>query len=325
MQKFIFKFGLVSVLIGGFLAVYAFVFSGFFTSSEAAINDGQQKSLVMPKQNARPRNVDIGAADVPEAEYRVRLARIRQFTDAGSFEELVKEGDEIQVVWAANGGERFAKLILEVMNAFGYSPISDGHPEVRSLSDKYATVALERADSYSLESEQYLLMRLRYFPDLPSFNEEEALKLRNSSKMWLHLLTRLERENDHSFDPYTALRKQLVPPEDPRWNGVLLQMQISPPEDPSSSGVVDPVAKARYQAEMAEYYEKRKKQRDQYNLLNVAEVAEPWGTKFLANVYSKPPFSREELSTLLSEYPIAESLRRSILKARDDLVPSSHP
>lgn len=324
MQKFIFKFGLVSVLIaGGFLAVYAFVFSGFFTSSEASINDGQQKSLVMPKQNARPRSVENGATDVPEAEYKARLARIRQLLDEGNFEELVKQGDEIQEIWATDGGERFAKLILEVTNAFGYSRISDGHPEVGTLSGKYATVALERADSYSLESEWYLVMRLGYYANLPSFNEEEALKLRNSSKFWLHLLTRLERENDHSFDPYTALRKQLVPPEDPRWNGVLLQMQISPPEDPSWSGVVDPVAKARFQAEMAEYNEKRKKQGDQFKLVNVAEVAEPRGTKFLANVYSRPPFSREELGSLLSEYQIAESLRRSILKARDDLVPTA--
>ncbi|MGB7209700.1 MAG: hypothetical protein WBD27_13640 [Pyrinomonadaceae bacterium] len=324
MKNPIFKYGIVSMLVtGGFIAVSAFALPSFFASSEVAIDNGEHNSSVSRPRNTRPRSFENGATDVPEAEYHARLARIRQFTDAGSFEELVKEGDEIQAVWAANGGERFAKLILEVLDAFGYSRICDGHPEVRSLSDEYATVALARADSFSLESERRLLMRLRSFSDLPSLNDAELLKLRNGSKLWLHLFTRLERENDHSFDPYIALRKQLVPPEDPRWNGVLFQMQISPPEDPSWSGVVDPVAKARYQAEMAEYNEKRKKQGDQYKLLNVAEAAEPWGTKFLAYVYSKPPFSREELNTLLSEHPIAESLRRSILKARDDLVPGA--
>lgn len=308
MKNLILKFGIVSVLVAaGFLAVCAFAFPRFFASSETT-DDGLRFSLVSQKQNARPKIGGIGKADVPEAEFQARLARIRQFTDAGSFEELVKEGDEIQAVWAANGGERFAKLILEVMDAFGYSRIRDGHPEVRSLGDKYATVALERADSYSLESEQYLLMRLRSFSDLPSLNDAEVLKLRNSSKLWLHLFSRLERERDPVADPYlTPPLKQLSAPEDPRW-----------------SGVVDTAAKAKYEAEMAEYNVKRKWLADQYKLRNLAaDLAEPWGTKFLANVYSRPPFSREELSTLLSEHQITESLRRSILKARDDLASSS--
>jgi len=306
MKEFVFKFGIASVLIvGGFLAVCVVAFPRFFASSEAAINN-RQNALVSPTQNTRLRSVD-NATDVPEAEYQSRRARIRQLFDESNFEGIVKEGDEIQAVWATTGGERYAKLILEVIYTFGYSRIADGHPEVRSLSEKYATVALERADTYSLESERYLVMSLGYYANLPSFNEAEALKLRNSSKLWLRLLARLERERDTSADPYLALQKQLSAPENPYWN------------DEGSN----PVAKSKYEAEMTEYNAKRKWLSDQYRLRNVAEVAEPWGTKFLANVYSRPPFSRDELSGLLSEYQIAESLRRSILKARNDLVPNS--
>ncbi len=293
------------LIAGGLLAVCSVALPRFFVSSEAAIDNGDLNPLVSHMRNASPRKVDIGATDIPEAEYKARLALIKQLVDEGNFEELVEEADEIQAVWAINGGERYAKLILEVMNAFGYSRISDGHPEVRGLGDKYATVALERADSFSLESEQYLLMRLRSFTDLPSLNDAEVLKLRNSSKLWLHLFTRLENERDSSADPYLTLQKQLSAPENPDW----------------SDGGSNPVAKAKYEVEMAEYNVKLKWLGDQYKLRNLAaDLAEPRGTKFLASVYSRPPFSREELSTLLSEYPIAESLRRSILKATDDLA-----
>jgi len=291
-------------------AVSALVLAGAFTSSEAATGDRVGYSVARGTRKTPMKEATNPAAkDVPEAEYRERLARIRQLSDEGNFEQLVKEGDEIQDIWAFDGGERFAKLILEVLNSFGYSRISDGHPEVGRLSAKYAIVALERADSYSLESELYLLMRLGYFPDLPSFNHAEALKLRNSSKLWLHLLTRLERERDSSADPYLGLQKQLSAPEDPYWN---------------DGGGSNPVAKAEFEARMAEYNLKRKWLADQYKLRNIAEVAEPWGTKFLAKVYSRPPFSREELNALLSQYPIAKSLRATILKARDDLA-SGHP
>src|SRR5438045_8907241 len=115
MQKFIFNFGLVSVLIaGGFLAVYAFVFSGFFTKSEAATDDRIQSSRVSRTQNRPSESDDVLKTDLPEAEYKSRLARIKQSLDEGNFEELVKQGDEIQKIWATDGGERFAKLILEV-------------------------------------------------------------------------------------------------------------------------------------------------------------------------------------------------------------------
>jgi hypothetical protein len=311
MQNFIFKFGIVLVLIFvGLLAVCAFAFPRFFASSVAAINNGQQKSLASPTQNARPTNIEKGATDVPEAEFKARLAVIIQLVEDGNFEDLVKEGDEIEEVWRTDGGERYAKLILEVTNAFGYSRICDGHPEVGNLSVKYATGALERPDSYSLETEADLVGKLLYYPNVPSFKEDEALTLRNSSKLCLHLLARLERERDQSADPYlTPPFKQLEEPEEPRW-----------------SGVVNPMEKAKFEKEVAKYNERRKWLGEQYRLRNVAaELAEPLGTKFLANVYSRPPFSAEELKALLSDYPIAESLRKGILKARDDLATNGHP
>jgi hypothetical protein len=306
MKNTIFKLGMYIVLVaGGFLAVYAFVFSGFFTRSEAAGENRSQNSRVSGTRNVRATNSDIPNADVPEAEYKVRLARIRQLSDDGNFDKLVKEGDEIQAIWAENGGERFAKLILEMLDAFGYSRISDGHPEVRSLSDEYSTTALARADSFSLESECRLLMRLRSFSDLPSLDDAEVLKLRNSSKLWLHLFTRLANERDPSADPYLALQKQLSAPENPNWN------------DEGSN----PVAKAKFEQAMKVYYEKRKWLGEQYKLRNLAtDLAEPWGTKFLANVYSRPPFAREELKMLLSENPLSDKLKKGILKARDDLA-----
>ena len=278
MQNFIFRFGIVSVIIaGGFLVVCAFAFPGFFATSASVSSNGQQNSPDSRTRNGCLKNIDMGATDVPKVEYDVRLARIAQFLDAGNFQALVKERDEIEDVWGAGGGERYAKLILEVISSFGDSRILHEHPEANDLRDKYATAALARSDSYGIESEVYLARNLRHSAFVPSFTEAEASKLRKSSKMWLHLLTRLECDRDPSFDLNKALANQPTPPEDPRF-----------------SGVVDPVAKARFQTAMAEYIEQRKRIGYQYKLLNMSsDLAEPWGTKFLANVYSRPPFSRE--------------------------------
>ena len=88
MKEFIFKFGIVSVLIvGGFLAVCAVAFPRIFASSEAAISNGQEDSLISRTQNTRPGSVENGATDVPEAEYQARLARIKQWADSGNFQE----------------------------------------------------------------------------------------------------------------------------------------------------------------------------------------------------------------------------------------------
>ena len=303
MQNLIFKFGMALVLIvGGFIAVCAFAFPTLFASSEV-VDDRLQSSLISRKQNGRPKVVDIDGDDVPEAEYQARLERIREFANAANFEELVKEGDEIQAVWGTGGGERYAKLVLELTSDLGSSEIVHEHPEAMELRDKYATAALARSDSFSIDSELHLAMELRHSAFVRSFNETEALKLRNSSKLWLHLLARLERENDPSFNPYKALS--------------LSNHLITPAE---LAAVKDPVEKSRLEALEAAHQKKLKKYVHQYQLQNVAEIAEPLATKFLANVYSRPPFRGEELKALLSEYPISVRLKKKILKARDDLA-----
>ena len=292
------------LIVGCFLTDCVFAVPKVFTTSEA-IDESHTDSLTRRVRTTATRMGENGVTDVPEAEYRERLTRIRRLIDQGKRDEIIKEGDEIQDIWAKEGGERYAKLILEVLNSFGYSRIADGDPELGSLAEKYAIVALERADFYSLESEYCLLGRLGYSPDIPSFSASEVVKLRNSSRLWMHLLARLQREKDPSADPYFVdPPKQLDAPEDPRWNGV-----------------VDSGAMAAFEKETKVYNEKRKWLSDQYKLRNVEELAVPRGRKFLANVYSRPPFSRDELNALLSEYAIAEVLRTSILKARDDLAP----
>lgn len=236
------------------------------------------------------------ATDIPEVEYQARLARIGQFVEAGNFEALLREGDEIQDIWGGNGGERFARLILEITNAGGYSIICDAHPEARNLLEKYAVAALERSDSYGFESEAFLVMKLRYLP--------------NRTHLWLHLLSRLEREKDLSADPY------FVPP----------YRQVDAPEDPRWNRDVDEAAKAKFERERKAYIEELKWLRDQYRLRNIAaELAEPLGTKFLAHVYSRPPFSHDDLESLLDGYTIADSLKKKILKARDEMVPKQEP
>ena len=62
------------------------------------------------------------------------------------------------------------------------------------------------------------------------------------------------------------------------------------------------------------YNEKRKWLLDQYKLRNVEEVAVPWARKFLANVYSKPPFSRDELNAAFVRVCDRERLAEEYIK-----------
>jgi hypothetical protein len=307
MRKIILRIGLVvGFVVTGFLAASALVSSGLLANSEAATSNGARNSVVSGTAKTPMKNAaDPSVTDIPETEYKRRLTRIKQLADEGNLQELVKEGDDIHKIWGSGGGERFARLTLEVINAFCLSRVLDENPEAWDLREKYARAALATSDSYGIESELNLVGQISYLAHVSSFSEAEVLRLRTGSRLWLHLLTRLESEKDPSvnLDPYQSLPNHLTTTYELR-----------------SVEIVDPLAAARLRTAETEHQEKLKKISYQFQLRNLSEIAERSGTRFLANVYSRSPFSREELSALLSEHPIAESLRRSILKARDDLM-----
>ena len=101
--------------------------------------------------------------------------------------------------------------------------IADGHPELGSLAEKYAIVALERADSYSLETERYLLIAFGLYSRYPKFQRDRNSETSQVARDFGCICSaRLDREKDLSANPYFVdPPKQLDAPEDPRWNGVV--------------------------------------------------------------------------------------------------------
>ena len=114
MKSLMFKFGIVSVLIVvGLLAVCALCFSKIFCELlRLAINPGELDLLASRPRNTDARRIVNGDTDVPEAQYHERLARIRRLLDQGKVEEIVKEGDEIQDIWAKGRGRKICEIDL---------------------------------------------------------------------------------------------------------------------------------------------------------------------------------------------------------------------
>ncbi len=287
------------------LAVSTFVLGRGFFGFEG-IASGPARDLIgsKPLKASVTNEPSSVLKDVPEAEYLERLARIKRFAHEGNFNQLTKEGDEILETWGPYGGERFARLTLKLIDALGNGGMPDKNPTAWDLREKYAIAALAVPESYSIESELSLVGQLQYYALVSSFSEVEAVKLRNSSKFWLHLLARIEREKDPSvnLDP-----KQSLP------------MHLTTAAELRKIEIENPLAAARLRLSEAEHQEKLKKIAYQFQLKDFSVTAEKIGTRFLASVYSKPPFSRVELEALLAEHPIPESLRQRILKARDNL------
>ncbi|MGB7068423.1 MAG: hypothetical protein WBD22_02930 [Pyrinomonadaceae bacterium] len=231
-------------------------------------------------------------------DFERQLQRLRSFREKGTLKELLNEGKLIERQWGESGGESYGKLILEFLGILTHSRyISD---EVIDMSQNYVVQTLKKADTFGLTTEWKLLWFLRY-----PFSEKDKIELqqrREGTKLWLHLLRRLEVEKDENFDPDDLPSLNVVPPA-----GVRVRFAGMSPE-----AIKDPKLRAEYEAAIVANAKKLEYHNQQSDLRRDEESILRNAIDYIANAYSVPPKNFEEFQEILNNSKVSNDLKKEI-------------
>jgi hypothetical protein len=247
--------------------------------------------------------------DIPEAVADDVISRLHALRASADLKGLIEEGDRIESRWGEEGGRNYGLVVREFLGALTTGKIVEQDPGVFDLSQKYAVRALKRAETYDLETEAHLLLRLEY-PIQPTVLDENGIKQRRErAGLWLHALRRLETEKDKHFDP-----KATGP------------MNASPPEETGLPPGVSPeaVKDLKLRAEYEKAIEENRKRIEHFNWQYRLRQNEPWiidgGVKYISKAYAYSASDPKELDQLLEEYSISKDIRTKIKSETKKIV-----
>jgi hypothetical protein len=217
-------------------------------------------------------------------------------------------GDAAQLAWAHAGGEWYGLLMIEITNL-----ISNNFSQFE-LSQKYSTLALAQAETFSLELETRLLRFLTRdlnSKDVPGKWTAERI---TKARLWLHAWRRLERGINRSFDFNDRSTLNVMPP---RETGL--------PSGVAPEAIRDAALRGKYEAALAANSKKIQEYSRQFRLRSLDQTFPKDAERYLARVYGEPPNNQAELRGLLSTYGVNQSAKQRLLAGVRKRIAASQP
>ena len=90
------------------------------------------------------------------------LLKIKGFRNAGTFEELISEGDRVEKQWGNIGGNYYGELFVEFLGILSSNRYA-GNNDVMEISRELASQSLKKANTFDLSIEWKLLLFLGAF------------------------------------------------------------------------------------------------------------------------------------------------------------------
>lgn len=262
-----------------------------------------QSTLSAP-ESSPPRTSAVNAGSDPaqplnQAAFDAEMSRLDALIRANDLDGLVAAADQIENTWRKDGGQFYGRLMLEVSNSLANS-FSGTKPD--ELSQKYASLALTRADTMSLRLETILLDFLSR--DLTA-NTQEANWVKERSdktKLWLHAWARLEKGINRNFNFNDRPLLKVRPPE-----------ETGLPAGTAPEAVIDQKLRATYMAAIAANSAKAQDYNKQIELKSLDGLFTKKAEGYIVRVYAQPPYNLEEVERHLNASGLDQTIRKRVL------------
>jgi len=292
------------------IALILFVFQGrervattdfFGVNNTAKFTDATNKALpegTTSGSSPQMQGDEQHGPQLAREQYLAELAHLHVLVSENNIEGLSSAGEDIERKWGPGGGDIYAHLMIQLS-----SLISNGFPGEGgfSLSQKFTLLALKRADTFSVQTETFLLPYLAR--DIAPRGSDEWAKERSlKTQQWLHAWHRIEKDIDRNFNfDDRPMMYVSPPPETGMRAGV----------DPKA--ISDPIARSKYQAAINANEEKSRRSNQQVELWGLVDPFTKETEQYLLRVYSEPPYDLAELSQLLTAYNVNEDAKKRLL------------
>jgi hypothetical protein len=247
-------------------------------------------------------NANEQIRQMDQASFDAEFARLDVLVRSKDLQNFTTAAEEVERQWGHSGGQYYGRLMLEIANAF--ANYFEGK-NVNQSSQIYASIALAKADTFSLRLETILLEFLNrdlgwsaQGPDTRDWQGQRAAK----AKLWLHGWQRLEKGINRNFDLNERATLSVTPPEG-----------LPPGADPDA--VRDPHKRKQYIQARAAHLAKAEEFSRQFEFRALDGVFPKKAEKYLVRVYSEPPYNMDELERYLTEYNLDDFTKKRVLKA----------
>ena len=256
-----------------------------------------------PPEASAANAVSVPAQPLNQAAFDAEMSRLDALIRANDFDGLVTAADQIENTWRKNGGQFYGRLMLEVSNSLANFFSETNRDE---LSQKYASLALARADTMSLRLETMLLGFLtrdlapRAAADAQgvSWAQERSSK----TKLWLHAWSRLEKGINRNFDFSDRPLLNVRPPE-----------ETGLPAGAAPESIRDQKLRAAYKAAIAANAAKAQEYNKQFELKSLDGLFTKKAEEYIVRVYAKPPYNLDELERHLTASGLDQTIRKRVL------------
>ena len=258
--------------------------SRFFSANSAAALTAATKQTT-PVFAESPRRGQMSRAD-----YEREVVKLDSAVLSRDVNILAAAADEAERTWGAAAGEQYGRFMSDV--SFRLANYFDNFP----LSQKYASLALTHADTFSIDLETHLLGFLTRDLSAGASGEdaESAWEKERTAKakLWLHAWQRLNSQIDRSFD-FTKIPTTAMPPE-----GSGLPPGVAP------EAIKDPAMRAKYKEAIEANLKLANARNHQLKLRELDRRFPKNAEDYLIKVYSQSPDRIAELREYLGTYGI---------------------
>jgi hypothetical protein len=257
--------------------------------------------------------VQSGQEATRPTEYEATISRIRELGQVQGLSNSARNerllsletlGEEARSTLGRKDAEAYARVSLALAQELASRDFRD--PRQYWLSEKFAQAALAHVDAIPLPLECDLVRHLRLRCD-------ESGKAA-SGALWARL-----RKEQVGFHLHAWRR--IVKTIDPAWDPEdLPAINVAPPEGGSMAGIEpaairDPVARAKYQAEIDANNRKIVRCWEQIEARDLLRTWVPGAERYIILAYMDAPSAKEELASLLGEYGVESAAQEMILLA----------
>ena len=239
------------------------------------------------------------AQPLNQAAFDAEMSRLDALIRANDLDGVVAAADQIENTWGKDGGQFYGRLMLEVSNSLVNSFSGTKADE---LSQKYASLALTRADTMSLRLETILLDFLSR--DLTAKTQEEnwVKERSDKTKLWLHAMARLEKGINRNFAFNDRPVLKVRPPEETG-----LPAGIAP------EAIKDQKLRATYKAAIAANSAKAQEYNKQMELKSLDGLFTKKAEEYVVRVYALPPHKLDELERHLTASGLDQTVSKRVL------------
>jgi hypothetical protein len=277
---------------------------GLFVVISLAQYRSPSLSTLSAPESSRPARSAAKAVSDPaqplnQAAFDAEMSRLDALIRANDLGGLVAAADQIENTWQKEGGQLYGRLMLEVSNSLANS-FSGTKPD--ELSQKYASLALARADTMSLRLETILLDFLSR--DLTANTQEAnwAKERSDKTKLWLHAWARLENGINRNFDFDDRPLLKVRPPDE-----TALPAGVAP------EAIKDQKLRVTYKAAIAANAAKTQEYNRQIEFKSLDGLFTKKAEEYIVRVYAQPPYNLDELERHLTASGLDQTIRKRVL------------